>query len=251
MLVDDQWLPVNISLLHALGKTSRLMDMKSIGKIRRFWIGVAGACCFVCLFAHMAGGAPVTSREVREMVVGWQQLSPNPLRTSVGKQISSIRCITNAVGDELYFVVQLLPDGFVLTAADTRIEPILAFSGSGSFVPDPQNPLVCLIRQDAQARLAVLPPDAGSRGGGSVQTKKWKRLQDAAQHPVRGLEAVDELRVSPLLVDRSINIFTYNTLSAMIASNLIRRRSWHEKHNGHHWSSPMKAGKYLQCFLVQ
>jgi len=53
------------------------------------------------------------------------------------------------------------------------------------------------------------------------------------------------------LVVRFINMFTKNAFFAMIASNYIRRLSWHGKQRELHWCSRMTARNYLSNFQAQ
>lgn len=55
-----------------------------------------------------------------------------------------------------YYVVHLQPEGFIVTAADDEMEPVLAFSEKGDFKYDAENPLCILLERDIAARTAVL-----------------------------------------------------------------------------------------------
>jgi hypothetical protein len=68
-------------------------------------------------------------------------------------------------GQVLGYVYGLLPTGYVVVSADTRIEPIIAYSFSSSFSWQevPQNTLLQLVREDLSLRMKALSADvAGS-----------------------------------------------------------------------------------------
>jgi hypothetical protein len=108
-------------------------------------------------------------------------------------------------GKPLYHVVALQPEGYIITAADTELEPIIAFSESGQFDPQPDNPLRALLENDLTARSRQ-----GSRPQGmqpaslSPPAMKWAELvQQASSRTVRlmgnGRDALDDLRVAPFI----------------------------------------------------
>ena len=49
-------------------------------------------------------------------------------------------------------MVHLQPEGFIITAADDELEPVLAFSDKGDFKYDPENPLWIMLNRDLPAR---------------------------------------------------------------------------------------------------
>ena len=55
-----------------------------------------------------------------------------------------------------FHVIQLEPEGFIVTSADDELEPVLAFSERGELVPDAESPLWIMLNRDAPARAAHL-----------------------------------------------------------------------------------------------
>ena len=51
-----------------------------------------------------------------------------------------------------FHVIHLQPEGYIITADDDELEPVLAFADRGTFKFDPENPLVILLKRDLSAR---------------------------------------------------------------------------------------------------
>lgn len=51
-----------------------------------------------------------------------------------------------------FHVVNLEPEGYVITSADDEMEPVVAFSAKGQFDSDPENPLWILLNKDLPER---------------------------------------------------------------------------------------------------
>lgn len=69
----------------------------------------------------------------------------------------SLRPIRDADGTILAYVVELEPQGFVVTSADTDLEPIVAYSFRSGFPDqvDVRHPMYCLLAADMRSRLAA------------------------------------------------------------------------------------------------
>jgi len=75
--------------------------------------------------------------------------------------IASVKEIYGDDGKVLAYVTELVPEGFIITAADTDIRPILGYSFKGKFPfkDSKQNVLLHLVQWDVAARLRVLSTD--------------------------------------------------------------------------------------------
>ena len=126
------------------------------------------------------GGAPVGMSSATNLVAGWLALDPAPLTENLGHHIKDVETVKNGQGDALYYVVHLAPAGFVLVAADDRIEPIVAFGARGDFGPSARNALRALANKDLPARLALARAHPGAarfvnaRRIWRVFTEGWK-----------------------------------------------------------------------------
>jgi hypothetical protein len=83
----------------------------------------------------------------------------------------SIKTIRSYSG---FHVVDLDPEGFIVTPDDDEIEPVIAFSDRGSFDPRSDNPLWIMLNRDIQARakhLRRLKPTKNSHRATSAQKR--------------------------------------------------------------------------------
>jgi hypothetical protein len=83
-------------------------------------------------------------------------------------------------GQILGYVFGLLPTGYVVVSADTRMEPIIAYSLSSSFSWQdvPQNTLLHLVREDLSLRMAALSADVVSSEYVQSNESRWTALLD-------------------------------------------------------------------------
>jgi len=155
--------------------------------------------------------APVTAKQVREMVAGWQQLSRRPLDTPLSEKITYIEAVSDTNSVVMYYVVHLKPQGFIIASADDRIEPLVAFSAQGQYKRESGSPLTILIESDMKSRLQDVGSRSQTQSAGvfskqaepiTAEQSKWNMLIGAAgKQPTvfKGLAAVDDMRVAPLL----------------------------------------------------
>lgn len=122
-------------------------------------------------------------------------------------------------------VVRFDGGGYVVLSADDRVDPVLAFSGSGEGLSlDEGNPFWALLRADISAREAAAGIDRGaSRGADAPRTahvsgaqRKWASLlgPDSVQAPkaVQGVAAISDIRVDSF-VESQWGQSSYNNYS--------------------------------------
>ena len=88
-------------------------------------------------------------------VHNWLTRYPNALNEQLSSEINNIQTVSDEQ-DTLFHVFFLKPNGFVVTSADDLIEPIIAFSGNGRFIPSRGNPLYDLLIMDLRGRRSTL-----------------------------------------------------------------------------------------------
>jgi predicted outer membrane repeat protein len=148
-------------------------------------------------------------QEVEMVVTGWLRANPRPLGVALKERFSRIETIRGERDGVIGYIVHLQPSGFVVVAADDQVEPIIAFTGHGSYDNSPDSPLSALITNDLKGRIAATR--TGSRlytvDAVRAQTgiqQKWSLLRGLGQ-PSKGplrlkaLHSVSDVRVAPLL----------------------------------------------------
>ena len=128
------------------------------------------------------------------------------------------RRFENAAGKAIYHVADVEGGGYVVTSGDTKISPIVCFSGSGEFDDSDLNPLKALLNGDLDTTagqpvvLAASAPAASvsavttsAEEGETASEREWRELigEDDPQ-PGRilsyeSVSSVSDVRVSPMV----------------------------------------------------
>jgi hypothetical protein len=169
-------------------------------------------CLSVLILALLAcrlSAAPVSSDEAASAVRGWLHGNLRSF-TSGGARQGSTQSYPGADGETLYYVVDLLPEGFVVLSTDDGVEPIITFSASGRFDASSANPLVALLQSDLPRRLdaarkglpgRIRAPSVGLPDRLSARDK-WAWLAGSGESDVgdkAGYPVISDIRVPPLL----------------------------------------------------
>jgi Peptidase C10 family/Spi protease inhibitor/Carboxypeptidase regulatory-like domain/Bacterial Ig domain len=175
--------------------------------------------------ALQAFSASQSDEQAAKMAKSWLQTTPSPLHTRLSERVfRSVQTFRDQQGDAIYHVISLEPEGFIITSTDTELEPIIAFSATGGFDPDPQNPLFHLVERDMPARLSQVRKQSQLKANNpNPATEKWSRLLQVGavgnQVTSSGISALDDPRVDPFIQSRwnqstiwngSANIACYN-----------------------------------------
>jgi len=173
-----------------------------------------GLLCFV-VGASPLWAAPTSDRQAENMVRGWLKLDASPLGRQLPQEITRVQTFPDDQGEPIYHVVYLSHSGFVIVAGDDEVEPVIAFSGAGTYDPSPAKPLGALITRDLPSRIAAVRASQATRlvippQNLSVARVKWQELLRYADdslpeyqgRPKSGILTVSDERVSPLLQSR-------------------------------------------------
>jgi len=178
-------------------------------------------------FSNALHAKPANRDQAKKSVKGWLKADPKPLATLLPSQIKEVVSFPDEQEEPLYYVVYLQPEGFVIVPADDEVEPIIAFSPSGTFDPSLDNPLGALVSQDLPNRVdlarnlpgkrAALAQDQKEKLGKATQKarRQWTRLQKYAEGKEvqdtdeeaeadtdggeTGYPSVSDVRVAPLV----------------------------------------------------
>jgi hypothetical protein len=169
--------------------------------------------CFFVLLAIFIGNdapcAPVTASQASQAVSNWLARHGGPLLAAdrtAGTTATTPQA--DASGTTLYYIVPLTGGGFVLAAGDDAVEPILAFSATGSPSAAPEGPLAYFAANDLSQRLRAVEQTARTASDATAQTAKakWDALLDAASSEAadrtQGKTSIAAVMVSPLLTTK-------------------------------------------------
>ena len=168
-----------------------------------------------CLWASL-----VSQDEAIRMTAGWLNEGRQRLEHTMPTTIAGARTFTNASGQAIYYIVSLLPRGFIVVAANDGVEPVIAFSATGGFDPNAENPLFVLLESDMSQRTdeamvveasikskrTVAPTLQNAATMAEQSRGRWRDLLARAADRRRadttepaGLSSVSDVRVSPLV----------------------------------------------------
>jgi len=162
-----------------------------------------------------------TAHDAEMVVTGWLKADPEPLETSLGRQVVTVETFTDDSARPVYYIVYLQPDGFVIVSADDLVEPIIGFADDGIYEPSPDNPLGALVTADLNGRIASVR--SGVRAFTAVESemgtdtqRKWRHFISLAEPPkdefvLMGLsdEDIDDVRVAPFLQSKWSQSYVY------------------------------------------
>ena len=166
--------------------------------------------CWVTLaIAFAVGGlsaAPVTPNQAKTAVRRWLN-DDSALGCPLQGAVSEVRTCTPMNGASFH-VVKLAEGGFVVTSADTRRAPVVAFSSGADLAEDDANPLWVLLKKDLAIRTEGESAGGGVRLMGAAQSEvesaneaQWaKLLGDGPQlMSAQGIVSVSDVRVAPFV----------------------------------------------------
>ena len=121
------------------------------------------------LYLH---SAPVSLSLAELFAQRWLSSVERPLSSSLSAADYSISGVSEILSDDgsalLAYHVALEPSGYLLLAADDRIQPVISFSADGIYDDAPANPLRKLLALDLGSRLTAVnelaPETAPTRG---------------------------------------------------------------------------------------
>lgn len=154
--------------------------------------------------------APVTSDQAAGTAEGWLRLSArHPLSEPLRVLASAApEALADRAGRTVGFVIRLSSGGYIITSADTEIEPIVAFSRSGHYVADAASPIHSVLSHDLSQRMASATDKSHvTPTSDSPAALKWRTYTDAAVSDKdtvatlsnNGRTLLSDLRIAPLL----------------------------------------------------
>lgn len=136
------------------------------------------------LWVHCCIGAAIMKADAQKAVAAWLKRAPSFQRAAGGGmyqlQGEPVGLLDQTGTRTLAFVELLQPDGFIVTAADDELLPILCFSEHGTFdfSEKKENHLPALIRADMSERLLALTRGAITAEFRYQAKTRWRQLLD-------------------------------------------------------------------------
>lgn len=163
---------------------------------------------FLCSSSSLLFAKPVSVEQARKVADTFlkahhirQARTPKTLSKTTQKapqERFKPACVKNIRGEDgkiLAYVAELKPEGYIITAADSNIRPILGYSFKGQFPfeDSEQNALLHLVQWDVEARLKVLR-SSSPKARSVVQTnsERWHKYLAADERLVQTLSSVTQ-----------------------------------------------------------
>ena len=138
--------------------------------------------------ASVSWAVEVTPEQATTAAGNWIKRGParvkSKFRSTAAKATVTSR---DSSGRVLYHAVNLEGGGFVVTSGDTRLTPVVAFSDTGCYRDDKDNPLYVLLqagRANAVASLNAATNKEGVSNGRSAAESEWRSLLSDQQERV-------------------------------------------------------------------
>jgi hypothetical protein len=169
---------------------------------------------FVLFSQNNAFADPVSMHQAQKVAKKWLDIhNGRPLKTAISPDVLKTDTYTDDDGNNLYYVVNFKPFGFVILSADDLVEPIIAFAEKGVYTASTSHPLGALVSGDMRKRMVhvknnKMKKDISGKYSDKLLRKaknKWDaHLLDAAdegsgQVSKMLLPSIADVRVSPLL----------------------------------------------------
>ncbi len=163
----------------------------------------------------LAAGAPafadpVSAGQAETAARRWLR-NGSALLKSTAPGVGLVQTHHDVSGQALLHEVRLATGGFVVMAPDDELEPVIAFSETGTLDPSPGNPLWAMLQADLRERLTRLVHEQkrlASQGlsaaprKASLEQARWQELLGAATEDPQYLASIPnvaDLRVAPLV----------------------------------------------------
>ena len=129
-------------------------------------LGMVAASATFSAFAE----AVTDMNDVTAVVAGWKNA-----KEALGEQLEaepvSVQAYSGLGGTGTYYVVSLEGGGYVVTSGDTSLEPVLAYSKTGTWVDDvTRNPLMAMLQIDVAAATMAELSSANATGASSAKS---------------------------------------------------------------------------------
>ena len=163
---------------------------------------VAAVCSCSCVMA-----APVGTNEVARAMRNWRHRY-GTLETKLGESVGNVRKVVH--NGTAFHVVRFEGGGHAIVPTDTKLRPVLMFSGADDFVLDECNPALALIMADIKAESArrgvgldAAPGASAAAAPRSRNENEWADLLDDNLDAMTDYKStLDDVRVGPLLTTK-------------------------------------------------
>lgn len=151
-------------------------------------------------------GIPIRKEQAQTAVRGWLRRNRNPMNRRIGDVPVETLELSARNGQTLCYIINLAPEGFVITSADDEIEPVIAFSSTGYYDGDEKSPLTAMLKRDMAGRLEAVRQKKRDKARMQKKLHKWQTLLQT-QSPPAGAESEMGIESIPSVSDVWVDPF--------------------------------------------
>ena len=180
--------------------------MKSSGLfMNRFTVITAIIIAMLLALSADSFAKSINPKKAQTAALGWLNSNNKPMGKDISKDAAQTTPLIDDNGNVICYIVNLTPCGFVIISTDDQIEPIIAFSSTGTYTGSAESTLTNLLKKDLPSRIDALEKINDKHK--QKKEKKWKKLLDR-QEPrlyatdeilLTSASAIDDVRVEPFL----------------------------------------------------
>ncbi|MBQ9368295.1 MAG: C10 family peptidase, partial [Victivallales bacterium] len=183
------------------------------------------AACLAVVFAMLLGttasAASIDRDTALAFATNWLAATDNPLGADISSRtFADVEPFNAPDGATLAWVLPMNPKGFLVLAADDRMNPVVMVSAEGSFDADKRNPTVALLTADLTNRLKAaneMASDEQTRGAEipaivTANRNTWQQFKEQTRST--GNMVISDIWVDVLLKTRwaqTDGIYNYYT----------------------------------------
>ncbi|MBO4287008.1 MAG: C10 family peptidase [Kiritimatiellae bacterium] len=167
-----------------------------------------------CMAVFRMFAVPVSMDEATTAVANWLASGQAMGYAGMG-DVADVQAYDGKEGVGKFYVISLKDGagaaaGYVVTSADRKLNPVLAYSDNGTFAATTENPLWVMLTIDVSAatRAMEVADPAGTATGGrglasaapeTENEKKWAELLDGRQLKGTSRSSINDVRVDTLM----------------------------------------------------
>ena len=184
------------------------------------------------LFAAAVHGTEITAGQAADAVQAWIDEGSSMGRLA-DAEVDSSATVETASGSRIH-VVKLAGGGFVITSADDRVDPVIAFSPSGTnLVQDASNPFWALISGDIAARERAAGITTSTRLRTTKASTSDKETPTSAQARWASLlEKAAAKKAGTMLRGKKSTRLASSTVSDIRVDSFVQSEWNQDTHNG-------------------
>lgn len=161
----------------------------------------------VCSMSIDSFAIPIEINKAQKAAQGWLHKNKKPMGKHISEVIIQPTPLKDEDGQTICYIINLEPEGFIILSTDDEIEPVIAFSPTGTYEGSQKSTLTKMLKKDMPQRLENL--DQVNEKHRQKKAKKWQKLFDHQESEsakysgdetiLTAASTIDDIRVEPFI----------------------------------------------------